>query len=325
MRAIIHESFGEPEDVLTVQDRPLPEPQAGEVRVKTLLAPIHNHDLWTIRGSYGFKPELPARTGTEAVGIVDAVGEGVDGISIGQRVNSGGSFGAWAEYFTAKAAGLIPVPEAIGDEAAAQLVSMPFSAISLLHFLDLQRGDWLVQNAANGAVGRMVAQLGKARGLNVVGLVRRAAGVQELESQGVGNIVATDTEHWKDEVQAITGGAPIVAGVESLGGGAAGDMLDLLAESGTLVSFGTMESPILKLGAGDLIFKQAVVKGFWGSQVSKDMDPQLKTELFGELVQRVVAGELTLPVESTYSFDDVTDAVRATLGSGRIGKVLLRP
>lgn len=325
MRAIIHESFGEPEDVLTVQDRPLPEPQAGEVRVKTLLAPIHNHDLWTIRGSYGFKPELPARAGTEAVGVVDAVGEGVTGIAVGQRVNSGGSFGAWAEYFTAKAAGLIPVPEAIGDEAAAQLVSMPFSAISLLHFLDLQRGDWLVQNAANGAVGRMVAQLGKARGLNVVGLVRRAAGVQELESQGVGNIVATDTEHWKDEVQAITGGAPIVAGVESLGGRAAGDMLDLLAESGTLVSFGTMKSPILKLSAGDLIFKQAVVKGFWGSQVSKDMDPQLKTELFGELIQRVVAGELTLPVESTYSFDDVTDAVRATLGSGRIGKVLLRP
>lgn len=325
VRAIIHETFGEPEDVLTVQDRPLPEPAAGEVRVKTLLAPIHHHDLWTIRGSYGFKPELPARAGTEAVGIIDAIGEGVTGVTVGQRVATGGSFGAWAEYFTTKAAGLIPVPDAIGDEAAAQLVSMPFSTISLLHFLDLQPGDWLIQNAANGAVGRMVAQLGAARALNIVGLVRRAAGVQELESQGIGRIVATDTEHWQDEVRAITGGAPIVAGVESLGGRSAGDMLDLLAENGTLVSSGTMESPILKLSAGDLIFKQAVVKGFWGAQVIKNMDPPLKTELFRELIQRVLSGELTLPVESTHSFDDVINAVRASLGSGRVGKVLLRP
>ncbi|WP_353649496.1 zinc-binding dehydrogenase [Nakamurella sp. A5-74] len=325
MRTIIHETFGEPEDVLTVQDRPLPEPGAGEVRIRTLLAAIHNHDLWTVRGSYGFKPDLPARAGTEAVGIVDAVGEGVTGLTVGQRVASGGSFGAWAEYFTTPAAGLIPVPDAIGDGAAAQLVSMPFSAISLLHFLDLQPGDWLAQNAANGAVGRMVAQLGAARGLNVVGLVRRAAGVDELESQGIGNIVATDADGWQDQVKAITGGAPIRAGVESLGGRAAGDLLGLLAESGTLVAFGSMNSPILNLSAGDLIFKQAIVKGFWGAVVSRDMAPELKGELFRELIQRVLAGELTLPVEATYSFDDVTDAVRASLGVGRIGKVLLRP
>ena len=325
MRAIIHETFGEPEDVLTVQDRPLPEPGAGEVRVKTLLASIHNHDLWTVRGSYGFKPELPARAGTEAVGIIDAVGDGVTGLTVGQRVASGGSFGAWAEYFTTKAAGLIPVPDAIGDDAAAQLVSMPFSAISLLHFLDLQPGDWLAQNAANGAVGRMVAQLGAARGLNVVGLVRRAAGVDELRSQGIGNIVATDSDGWQEQVEAITGGAPIRAGVESLGGRAAGDLLGLLTDGGTLVSFGSMQSPILNVSAGDLIFKQAVIKGFWGAQVIKDMAPELKTELFGELIRRVIAGDLTLPVDATYAFDDITDAVKASLGAGRIGKVLLRP
>ncbi|MEJ7647606.1 MAG: zinc-binding dehydrogenase [Nakamurella sp.] len=325
MRAIIHQTFGEPEDVLTVQDRPVPEPGAGEVRIRTLLASIHNHDLWTVRGSYGFKPELPARAGTEAVGVIDALGEGVTGLTLGQRVASGGSFGAWAEYFTTKADGLIPVPDAIGDDAAAQLVSMPFSAISLLHFLDLQPGDWLAQNAANGAVGRMVAQLGAARGLNVVGLVRRAAGVDELRGQGIGNIVATDADGWQEQVTAITGGAPIRAGVESLGGRAAGDLLGLLADGGTLVAFGSMNSPILNLSAGDLIFKQAVVKGFWGAVVIRDMAPELKTELFGELIRSVISGDLTLPVEATYAFDDVTDAVRASLGAGRIGKVLLRP
>ena len=98
----------------------------------SLLSPIHNHDLWTVRGTYGFKPELPAQAGTEALGVVDALGDGVDQLTVGQRVVTGGTFGVWAEYFVARAAGLIPVPEALPDEAAAQLVSMPFSAISLL-------------------------------------------------------------------------------------------------------------------------------------------------------------------------------------------------
>ena len=124
-----------------------------------LLSPIHNHDLWTVRGSYGFKPEMPARAGTEAVGVVEALGEGVEHLQVGQRVASGGSFGAWAELIVAPAAGLVPVPDAISDEAAAQLVSMPFSAIALLDFLEVSEGDWIVQNAANGAVGRLVAQL----------------------------------------------------------------------------------------------------------------------------------------------------------------------
>ncbi|MGH1525218.1 alcohol dehydrogenase catalytic domain-containing protein [Leifsonia sp. L25] len=76
MRAIVQDEFGDPARVLKVEERPLPEPGAGQVRVRTVLSPIHNHDLWTIRGTYGFKPTLPAGAGTEAVGVVDAVGEG---------------------------------------------------------------------------------------------------------------------------------------------------------------------------------------------------------------------------------------------------------
>ena len=82
MRSAIHTTFGEPSEVLELIDRPIPQPGAGEVRIKTLLAPIHNHDLWTIRGSYGYKPELPAIGGSEAVGIVDALGEGVSGPAV---------------------------------------------------------------------------------------------------------------------------------------------------------------------------------------------------------------------------------------------------
>lgn len=245
MRALVHDTFGDPSDVLHLADVETPEPGPGQVRVRTLLSPIHNHDLWTIRGTYGYKPELPARSGTEALGVVDAVGEGVTTLLPGQRVVTGGTFGVWAEYFVAPAAALIPVPDGIADEAAAQLVSMPFSALSLLEYLAVEPGQWIVQNTANGAVGRLVAQLAEARGVHVLGLVRRAEGVAELAAAGIESVVATDREGWRERALEITDGAPIVAGVDSVGGAASGDVLSLLAENGTLVVFGAMASPTM--------------------------------------------------------------------------------
>lgn len=324
MRAIVHEQFGEPDDVLHVAGRPLPEPGPGQVRVRTTLATIHNHDLWTVRGTYGFVPELPAGSGTEAVGVVEALGDGVESLAVGDRVIAG-AFGVWAESFVADAAGLVPAPDGLPDEAAAQLVAMPFSAISLLHDLALQPGQWLVQNAANGAVGRMVAQLARARGIRVVGLVRRPEAIDELRAAGIGDSVATSEEGWADRVREITGGETIVAGVDSVGGSAAGDVLSVVGDGGTLVAFGAMAAPTLELGVGDLIFRQVTVRGFWGSIVGRRMDPAVKQRLFAELSERIAAGDLTLPVSSIHPFDDITAAVRASLTPGRVGKVLLRP
>ncbi|MGI0520823.1 zinc-binding dehydrogenase [Microbacterium maritypicum] len=324
MRALIHSRFGEAEDVLAVEERPVPEPAAGQVRLRIILSPIHNHDLWTVRGTYGFKPELPAASGTEALGIVDAFGEGVEHLAVGQRVATGGTFGAWAEYIVANAAGLIPVPDSLSDESAAQLVSMPFSTISLLQFLDVNQGDWIVQNAANGAVGRMLAQLGAARGVHVLGLVRRAEGVEELRAQGIDNVISTDQDDWREQAARLTGGAPIVAGVDSVGGSASGDVLSLLSEGGTLVAFGAMNSPVMEIASSDVIFKQAIVKGFWGSKVIQQLDAATRRALFGELIQRVTDGTLTLPVAGVFDAADIADAVRLSMTPGRVGKVLLQ-
>lgn len=325
MRAVTHETFGEPWDVLTVEDVTVPEPGEGEVRIRTLMSPIHNHDLWTIRGSYGFKPELPARAGTEAVGVIDALGEGVEGLSVGQRVAAGGTFGVWAEYFTAAAAGLIPVDEAAADDVAAQLVAMPFSTLALLDWLDLKEGDWILQNAANGAVGRLLAQLAPTRGINVVGLVRRDAGVDELAEQGITQIVSTETAGWEDRVAEITGGAAITAGIDSVGGESSNQVLSQLGEEATLVIFGAMAGGTMELNSGAIIFKNVTVKGFWGSRVMGSLAPQRRGELFTELLTRVQDGSISLTTEAAYSFEQVREAAQANFVPGRTGKIMLRP
>lgn len=325
MRALVQHQFGDPAEVLAVEEVELPEPGPGQVRLKVVLSPIHNHDLWTVRGDYGYKPELPARAGTEALSVVDALGEGVTGVEVGQRVVTASVFGVWSEYVIAPAAALIPVPDAVADEAAAQVISMPLSAASLLEYLEVSEGDWIVQNAANGAVGRLVAQLAASRGVRVLGLVRRAAGVDELAAVGIHDVVATDADGWRDRVAEITGGASIRAGVDSVGGAAAGDVTSLLGENGTLVVFGAMASPTMEIPSGDVIFRQLTVRGFWGSKVSAAMDPAHRVELIREIITLVAQGKLDLPVSQIFPLEQIADASRLNFEPGRVGKVMLRP
>ncbi|WP_423207783.1 alcohol dehydrogenase [Paracoccus yeei] len=324
MRSATHDSFGDPAAVLKLADGPTPEPGPGQVRIRVILSPIHNHDLWTVRGSYGYKPTLPAIGGSEAMGVVDALGDGVAGLRLGQRVAAAGLRGSWAEYALAPAAGLVPLPDAITDEQGAQLIAMPFSAITLLGFLGVGPGDWFVQNAANGAVGKAVAMLARARGIHALNLVRRDAAVAEMQDLGL-DALSTEGADWPDRVRAATGGAPIRAAVDSIGGKAAGALLSLLADEGLLVSFGSMTGGAMEISSGDLIFKQAVVRGFWGAKVSAAMPPEERTRLMGELIGLVADGALILPVGGIFGLDRIGDAVRASLAPGKAGKILLRP
>jgi NADPH:quinone reductase-like Zn-dependent oxidoreductase len=325
MRSALHHAFGEPAAVLAAGDSPIPQPGKGEVRIRTLLAPIHNHDLWTVRGQYGYKPRLPAIGGSEAVGVVDALGEGVEGFAIGQRVATASARGTWAEYFVASARALVPMPDGVPDETAAQLLAMPLSALMLLESLQVEPGQWIVQNAANGAVGKALAMLAGARGVQVLNLVRRDDGVAEMNALGIDHAVSTAQEGWQQQARAILGPSLARAAVDSVSGKASGDLLSLLGDGGTLVAFGAMTGEPMLLSPGDLIFKEATVKGFWGSKASQVLSNEDKARLIGELMQRALAGQLQLPVDATYSIDEIAQAAAASLQPARKGKILLRP
>lgn len=325
MRSIIHCNFGEPAEVLQLAEMPQPEPQAGEVRIKTILSPMHNHDVWTVRGNYGYKPALPAIGGSEAVGVIDALGEGVSGVALGQRVAAAAVHGSWAEYFIAPAQGVVPLNDAIDDETAAQLIGMPISALMLLDFVNLQPGQWLIQNTANGAVGKTVAMIAQARGQQVINLVRRSSAVAELQALGIQHVVAADQADWREQVKAMHGGQPLMAGVDSIGGAASGELLALLSENSLLVSFGSMSGEAMQIASGDLIFKQATVKGFWASVVNKQLPAERKKALIVELLTLAVQKKLALPVEGVFSFEQIHSAALKAVEGARQGKVLLKP
>ena len=325
MRSATYNEFGKPTDVLSLGDRPIPEPKANEVRVKTILASIHNHDLLTIRGQYGFKPELPAIAGSEAVGVIDAIGSEVTDLTVGQRVAAASVQATWAEYFVAPAEMVFAVPDSLDDEMAAQLVAMPLSALLLLEFLAVESGQWVIHNAANGAVGKSLAMLAAARGVQTINVVRSSDALAELEAIGVKNNVNSEEDDWKAQVKSILGDDKISAAVDSVGGENSGELLSLLGHGGTFAVFGAMSGKPMQLNPTDVIFKQATLKGFWGSKLSQEMSVENKQRLVDELIERAIDGKLQLPVEATFDLADISKAVDGKLQAGKKGKVLLKP
>ncbi|MFE6921496.1 zinc-binding dehydrogenase [Nocardia sp. NPDC057663] len=323
MQAVVIDRFGEPKDVLTAQQVPPPEPGPGEVRIAMTLSPIHNHDLAIVRGVYGYRPPLPAIPGTEAVGVVDAVGAGA-GVPVGQRVAVAGARATWADFFLARADQVVPMPPAVSDETACQLLAMPLSSLMLLDDLRVQPGQWITVNAANGAVGRLVNLFAQQRGVRVLSLVRGPGSVRALEQFGYGPVIDTEVDGWAARAASVTNGEPIVRAVDQVSGQAAGALMSLLAPRGELVSFGALSGQPLIIDTGAVIFKQAVVKGFWGQQRGAEIEHTDYVRLVHELVGRAADGTLRLEVQAEFPLDGAAAAAVLSETPGRNGKVVLR-
>lgn len=324
MKSVVFDEFGSPRKVLRVADFPVPQPGPGQALVRLVHSPIHNHDLMIVTGHYGMKPALPHRPGTEALGIVEAVGDGVETVKPGDRV-AGGAAAAWSEYYLTAAAGLVVVPESIDDATACQLTAMPMSAVRLLADLDVKAGDWIVQNAANGAVGKMLATLAADKGVRVLNIVRRQDAVAELAAEGIGDVVSTDSDDWQEQARALTGGAPVLRAVDSVGGRAADELLDLVAMGGRLVSFGALSGRPLQVSADNLLFKRATISGFWGALPETRMTPAELGAARADLVRRAASGALKLPIAEVFSLHQAAEAAEASNAVGRPGKIALRP
>jgi NADPH:quinone reductase len=323
MIALQYSQTGDPADVVAATDVSKPEPKPGEVRLRMRCSPIHNHDLATVRGRYGVKPPLPAIGGTELVATVDALGEGVTALKAGQRV-AGMVPNAWAEYSVAPAGSLVPIPDAIEDGAAAQLLAMPMSALVLLDELHVKSGDWIVQNAAAGAVGRILSVLAQKAGVNVINLVRRAAAVEEVKSYGAKHVVVTSEENWAERIAEIAGGAPIARIVDSVCDAQSTTLNRLLGRNGEHVVFGALGGSALKIDPGALIFGETIVRGFWMSSWMKRAAEEQRTSATMRIFALAMSGELPLPVSATYPLTEAKAALTAAEQPGRPGKVLFK-
>ncbi|MEO8010813.1 MAG: zinc-dependent alcohol dehydrogenase family protein [Dokdonella sp.] len=298
-------------------------PAADHVRVEVLAAPINPSDVLTLTGQYGILPPLPAVGGNEGVGRVVAHGAGVTTPPIGQTVLLPLGCGTWITHLDVLSTTLVTLPnEADPMQLAMLTVNPPTASLLLSEFVDLQAGDWVIQNAANSAVGGYLIDLARLRGLKTVNIVRRESALADLRG---GDVQLVDGADLGDRVRAATGNARIRLGIDAVGGAATDHLAACLANAAQLVNYGAMSGEPCHLSPPALIFRGITLRGFWVSNWLKQADRERRTRLFAELAAAIASGALAANVQATYPLERIKDAVAAAAAGERGGKIIVLP
>jgi len=340
--AIRYHAIGKPEDVLKFE--PLDaangarEPAAGEALVLMEMAVIHPSDIGMIGGTYGRLRPLPAIAGREGVGRIvklgagatEAIGAGGFTLKPGDRVRMPEDAGVWRDQIVARAADLIRIPSDIDAQLIAQaFINPPTAWLLLREFVDLKKGDWVIQNAANSAVGECVIQLARALGLRTANLVRSPEKHEaRLRALGADIVVADDEKAFKTVLAQLAqaggaGAAPRLA-LNSIGGMSAITLARALGENGQLVTFGGMTGDAIRFPTREFIFKNIAMRGFWMDRWARTSKPGALQAVLEAIFERLRDGSLKLAVDSVHPLASYQDAIARSGGYARNGKVLLR-
>ncbi|SJZ31816.1 NADPH:quinone reductase [Enhydrobacter aerosaccus] len=325
MKQVLIERYGTPWDVTHCAELPdVGAPSADEVVFDVLAFPINPADMGFCKGSYRLKPPLPATPGAECVGRVTAVGAAVKHVKPGdlvinlQREN-------WTQRRKVKGDDAIPLPAGIDLKQAAMVrINPPTAALMLSDFVDLKGGEWVIQNVANSAVGRLAIVLAHQRGLRTVNIVRRAELADELKQLGA-DLVLVDGDDLAERVARETGGAAIRLGLEAIGGTATGRLAACLASDGTLVHYGSMSGQNPDVDRSNFIYRGIKLTGFMLGRFLARRKPEKIREIYADLAGQVMEGKLFAPVDTIYPIDDIKEALRHADKGGRNGKILVTP
>lgn len=325
MKQVLIEKYGTPWEVARCAEvADVGAPAADEVVFDVLAFPINPADMGFCRGSYRLKPPLPATPGAECVGRVTAVGVNVKHVKPGdlvinlQREN-------WAQKRKVKGDDAIPLPAGIDLKQAAMVrINPPTAQLMLSDFVDLKGGDWVIQNVANSAVGRLLIVLAHQRGLRTVNVVRRPELAAELKQLGA-DLVIIDGEDLAARVGRETGDASIKLGVEAIGGAATGRIVDCVGTDGTVVHYGSMSGEDPKAGRSNFIYRGVRLTGFMLGRFLAKRSAQQIRDIYADLAGQVMAGKLSAPVDTVYSIDKIKDALAHADKGARNGKILVSP
>lgn len=322
MRAWHVTRHGEPIDVLELVEVDDPTPEAGEVLVRVGAVAANFPDVLLARGQYQVKPELPFVPGVEFAGEIIGLGDGVESLSIGQRV-VGGKIGVLSELVTIAATDLHATPESLSDIAASGLMVAYQTAWFALHRrAALHSGEWLLVHAAAGGVGAATVQLGVAAGARVIGVVGSEAKAAVARDAGAGHVLIRGVDDIPARVKEITGGHGADVIFDPVGGPAFDASTRCVAFEGRIVviGFASGEIPTLKTNVA-LVKNFAVLGLYWGLYSEKR--PDLVAAAHAELTSLAAAGAIRPVVDEVVPFERAPEAIAKLAGGQTTGRVVI--
>lgn len=305
-------------------DVPLPEPQAGEIRISNKAAALNFYDILMIQGKYQLKPPRPFTPGSEVAGIVDAVGADVTAFKVGDRVQAMATGGTYCEYSLAPAAKAFRIPDRMSfAEAAAMIVIYQTSLFALTERTQVKAGEWLLVHAAAGGVGLSAMQIGRALGARVIATAGSEEKQQFCLSQGAEHALSYRDAAWVEQVKQITGGRGADIIYDPVGGEVFELSTKCIAPAGRLLVIGFAGGTIPSIAANRILFKNiAVVGAYWGGYL--EHHPEYMQEAQAELFRMYEADQINPIVSRTYPLTEAVPALQALAARQTYAKVILQ-
>ncbi|MGE5335209.1 MAG: quinone oxidoreductase family protein [Nitrososphaerota archaeon] len=322
MQAIRIHQVGGPEQ-LQLDDVPMPEPGPGQARVKVEAAGVNFIDVYRRKGQY--QVQTPFTPGSEAAGVVDAIGPDVTDVHVGQRVASASLTGAYAEYVVAPVAELVPVPDGISAEVAAAAMLQGMTAQYLTHTtFPLHSGQTALIHAAGGGVGQLLVQYAKQQGARVIGTAGTERKAQLAREAGADEVILYTQQDFEAETKRLTGGAGVDVVYDSVGKDTFDKSLNCLKRRGYLVLYGQSSGPVAPVdpqmlnAKGSLFLTRPTLAHYAATR-----DEMLARS--NDVLTSILRGTLRIRIDKTFPLARAAEAHRYLEDRKTEGKVLLVP
>ena len=322
MKAVLCKELGMPEK-LVVEEVASLTPGKGQVVIEVRAAGVNFPDVLIIQGKYQFKPEFPFSPGGEAAGVIKALGEGVTGLQIGDRVIAASTWGGFAQEMLVDAARIIPMPDAMDFvPASAFVLTYGTSYHALKDRAQLQAGETLLVLGASGGVGLAAVQLGKAMGARVIAAASSDDKLAVCRQSGADETVNYVKEDLRARIKSITGGRGVDVVYDPVGGAYSELALRDMAWNGRFLVVGFAAGDIPKIPLNLALLKGCSIVGvFWGAFTRHEAARNQRNN--EELMALYLAGKVKPHIHATYPLEQVADALNEMLNKRVTGKVVL--
>lgn len=324
MRAIVVDQWTEPGD-LSVKDVPEPGVAPGSIKLRVRAAGCNFFDILMVQGKYQVKPPFPFTPGAEVAGVVEEVGDGVDGVEVGDRVFASAGIGGFAEKVVVSARGAYPMPDDMPFEHGAALpIIYPTSYAGLVYRANLQEGETLLVHAAAGGVGIAAVQIGVALGARVIATAGGDDKLEVARRAGAEVLIDYRKEDFVERVKEATDGRGADVIYDSVGGDIFDRSLKCIAWNGRLLVIGFAGGTIPSVKANRILLKNIAVTGLhWGAYAQHE--PGRVPETFAALFALYGDGRIRPEIFKTYPLEEVPDALQALASRKTYGKLIIAP